>query len=144
MLEKSSRSNLAVAQVVDGVVMEVMLVLKWGGNLTALGREQAAELGQNFRMTSYPGESTGFLRLHNSYRHDLKIYSSDEGRVQMTAASFTKPFLHLEGDLTPILVSLVSRDDNAHSMLDPSGINVGKEMMDGIKANLKNVMQVCV
>lgn len=32
----------------------------------------------------------GFLRLHSTYRHDLKIYASDEGRVQMTAAAFTK------------------------------------------------------
>lgn len=32
----------------------------------------------------------GLLRLHSTYRHDLKIYSSDEGRVQMSAAAFTK------------------------------------------------------
>lgn len=32
----------------------------------------------------------GLLRLHSSYRHDLKIYASDEGRVQMTAAAFAK------------------------------------------------------
>ena len=30
----------------------------------------------------------GLLRLHSTYRHDLKIYASDEGRVQMTAAAF--------------------------------------------------------
>ena len=32
----------------------------------------------------------GLLRLHSTYRHDLKIYSSDEGRVEMTAAAFAK------------------------------------------------------
>ena len=32
----------------------------------------------------------GLLRLHSTYRHDLKIYSSDEGRVKMTAAAFAK------------------------------------------------------
>lgn len=32
----------------------------------------------------------GFLRLHSTFRHDLKIYASDEGRVQMTAAAFAK------------------------------------------------------
>ena len=32
----------------------------------------------------------GLLRLHSTYRHDLKIYSSDEGRVQMSAAAFTQ------------------------------------------------------
>ena len=36
----------------------------------------------------FPG--CGLLRLHSTYRHDLKIYASDEGRVQMTAAAFTK------------------------------------------------------
>ena len=37
---------------------------------------------------SIPG--SGFLRLHNTYQHDLKVYASDEGRVQMTAAAFVK------------------------------------------------------
>lgn len=36
----------------------------------------------------FPG--CGLLRLHSTYRHDLKIYASDEGRVQMTAAAFAK------------------------------------------------------
>lgn len=42
----------------------------------------------------FPG--CGLLRLHSTYRHDLKIYASDEGRVQMTAAAFAKvrSFLH--------------------------------------------------
>ena len=31
----------------------------------------------------FAGEGTGLLRLHSTYRHDLKIYSSDEGRVQV-------------------------------------------------------------
>lgn len=39
----------------------------------------------------FPG--CGLLRLHSTYRHDLKIYASDEGRVQMTAAAFAKVFL---------------------------------------------------
>ena len=51
----------------------------------------------------------GLLRLHSSYQHDLKIYSADEGRVQMTAAAFARGMLDLEGDLTPILVSLVKK-----------------------------------
>lgn len=36
----------------------------------------------------FPG--CGLLRLHSTFRHDLKIYASDEGRVQMTAAAFAK------------------------------------------------------
>lgn len=38
------------------------------------------------------------------------MYASDEGRVQMTAAAFAKGFLDLEGELTPILVSLVQKN----------------------------------
>lgn len=50
-------------------------------------------LERNFRPTAtnaflmryymFAGEGTGLLRLHSTYRHDLKIYSSDEGRVQV-------------------------------------------------------------
>ena len=55
----------------------------------------------------------GLLRLHSTYRHDLKIYSSDEGRVQSSAAAFTQGLLDLEGDsLTPILV----RQAHSHKM----------------------------
>uniref|UniRef100_A0A453H2L1 Inositol hexakisphosphate and diphosphoinositol-pentakisphosphate kinase n=1 Tax=Aegilops tauschii subsp. strangulata TaxID=200361 RepID=A0A453H2L1_AEGTS len=95
--------------------IEALMILKYGGVLTHAGRKQAEELGRFFRNNIYPGEGTGLLRLHSTYRHDLKIYSSDEGRVQMSAAAFAKGLLDLEGQLTPILVSLVSKDS---SMLD--------------------------
>ncbi|KAF3664626.1 hypothetical protein FXO38_10036 [Capsicum annuum] len=62
---------------------EALMVLKYGGVLTHAGRKQAEELGRYFRNNIYPGEGTGLLRLHSTYRHDLKIYSSDEGRVQL-------------------------------------------------------------
>jgi hypothetical protein len=41
---------------------------------------------QVFRLVMYPRYGSaggGLLRLHSTYRHDLKIYSSDEGRVQV-------------------------------------------------------------
>jgi inositol-hexakisphosphate/diphosphoinositol-pentakisphosphate 1-kinase len=44
-------------------------------------------------------QGLGLLRLHSTYRHDLKIYASDEGRVQMTAAAFAKGLLALEVSL---------------------------------------------
>lgn len=47
----------------------------------------------------FPG--CGLLRLHSTYRHDLKIYASDEGRVQMTAAAFAKVIFSLRK--TPLL-----------------------------------------
>ena len=75
------------------------MILKWGGELTPAGRQQAEELGKVFRCI-YPGGAgeygslpgSGFLRLHSTYRHDLKVYGSDEGRVQMTAAAFVKVY----------------------------------------------------
>jgi inositol hexakisphosphate/diphosphoinositol-pentakisphosphate kinase len=61
-------------------------------------------------MDRYGSSGGGLLRLHSTYRHDFKIYSSDEGRVQTSAAAFTKGLLDLEGtSLTPILVSLVNK-----------------------------------
>ena len=63
------------------------------------------QLGETFRQEVYADDPCGLLRLHSTFRHDLKIYSSDEGRVQETAASFTKGLLALEGaDITPIMV----------------------------------------
>jgi hypothetical protein len=32
------------------------------------------------------GKDDGLLRLHSTFRHDLKIYTSDEGRVQVSVA----------------------------------------------------------
>lgn len=32
---------------------------------------------------NYGSTGGGLLRLHSTYRHDFKIYSSDEGRVQV-------------------------------------------------------------
>ncbi|KAI5007330.1 hypothetical protein ZWY2020_050775 [Hordeum vulgare] len=111
--------------------IEALMILKYGGVLTHAGRKQAEELGRYFRNNMYPSEGPGLLRLHSTYRHDLKIYSSDEGRVQMSAAAFAKGLLDLEGDLTPILVSLVSKDS---SMLD--GLQDGTIEISEAKAQL--------
>ncbi|CAL1357848.1 unnamed protein product [Linum trigynum] len=115
--------------------VEALMVLKYGGVLTHAGRKQAEELGRYFRNNMYPGEGTGLLRLHSTYRHDLKIYSSDEGRVQMSAAAFAKGLLDLEGQLTPILVSLVSKDS---SMLD--GLDDASIEMEEAKARLNEII----
>ncbi|CAF1697479.1 unnamed protein product [Brassica napus] len=115
--------------------VEALMVLKYGGVLTHAGRKQAEELGRYFRNNMYPGEGTGLLRLHSTYRHDLKIYSSDEGRVQMSAAAFAKGLLDLEGQLTPILVSLVSKDS---SMLD--GLDTASTEMEEAKAQLNEII----
>ena len=85
----------------------------------------------------------GLLRLHSTYRHDLKIYSSDEGRVQMSAAAFTKGLLDLEGNsLTPILVSLVNK--NA-SMLDAFGkVRLGRFVSGMVKRSWQKAINLMV
>ena len=71
----------------------------------------------------------------STFRHDLKIRTSDEGRVMNTAAAFAKGFLELEGELTPILVSLVSKEKDENQsggemMLDHTGNKDIKKDMD--------------
>ena len=125
----------------DGTVIEksseILLIVKWGGDLTPLGREQAESLGAEFRQQMYPGPTGGgVLRLHATYRHDLKIKASDEGRVMKTAAAFTKGLLELEGQLTPILVSLVTVEEKSRQMLDKGGNCEIKAEMDRCKEQL--------
>lgn len=121
-------------------VTEALLVLKWGGELTATGCQQAEALGRDFRMQMYSDDKRdiGLLRLHSTFRHDLKIYSSDEGRVQMTAAAFAKGLLELEGQLPPILVSLVRKDREAIELLD--GMDSVRARLNQVKARLHEMM----
>ena len=78
--------------------------------------------GQRFRHQMYPDrEGGGILRLHSTFRHDMKIKTSDEGRVMKTAATFAKGLLELEGEIPPILVSLIYKEKDSLHMLDPSG-----------------------
>ncbi|CAN7132276.1 unnamed protein product [Brassica rapa subsp. narinosa] len=128
--------------------VEALMILQYGGVLTHAGRKHyfTDEMALNYMFFS--GEGTGLLRLHSTYRHDLKIYSSDEGRVQMSAAAFAKGLLDLEGQLTPILysidvflsflllkVSLVSKDS---SMLD--GLDTANIEMEAAKARLNEIV----
>ncbi|XP_078804555.1 inositol hexakisphosphate and diphosphoinositol-pentakisphosphate kinase 2 isoform X16 [Oryzias latipes] len=139
----------------------LLLILKWGGELTPAGRVQAEELGRAFRCM-YPGGQAGnrrslgcespidfgdfagfpgcgLLRLHSTYRHDLKIYASDEGRVQMTAAAFAKGLLALEGELTPILVQMV-KSANMNGLLDSDSDSL-TDCQQKVKARLHEIMQ---
>jgi hypothetical protein len=121
---------------------EVQLILKWGGNLTKLGEKQAVTLGQRMRHTLYPDSpSGGILRLHSTFRHDLKIKTSDEGRVMKTAAAFAKGLLELEGEIPPILVSLVHKEKGSMHMLDPSGDKDAKLELDECKVKITANLQ---
>jgi inositol hexakisphosphate/diphosphoinositol-pentakisphosphate kinase len=121
---------------------EVQLILKWGGNLTKLGERQAIRLGQSFRHGMYPdAPGGGILRLHSTFRHDLKIKTSDEGRVMKTAAAFAKGLLELEGEIPPILVSLVHKEKESIHMLDPSGNNEVKRELDLCKEKVNLNLQ---
>eukprot|EP00397_Hematodinium_sp_SG-2012_P005122 GEMP01005140.1.p1 GENE.GEMP01005140.1~~GEMP01005140.1.p1 ORF type:complete len:935 (-),score=149.39 GEMP01005140.1:920-3724(-) len=82
--------------------------LKWGGELTALGRQQAFRVGERFRRDNFPFEDAA--QLHATLRHDVKVYSSAEPRCRQTAGSFTKGFLDLRGPLPQIIVSFVRND----------------------------------
>jgi inositol-hexakisphosphate/diphosphoinositol-pentakisphosphate 1-kinase len=91
----------------------------------------------------YPDEKGGgILRLHSTFRHDLKIITSDEGRVMKTAAAFAKGMLELEGDLPPILVSLVHKDKGSMRMLDQSGNKEVKKELEDCKTRIENNMQL--
>jgi len=72
-------------------------------------------------------------------RHDLKIYSSQEGRCQKTAAAFCKGLLELEGDLTPILVSLVRKDEVTQELLEFNK-TMDSGNVPGIMTNLPKLM----
>jgi inositol hexakisphosphate/diphosphoinositol-pentakisphosphate kinase len=149
----------------------IQLVFKYGGNLTRLGEfrivarglymlsvsnyilfrrgcfgfvgeSQALRLGRRLRHEMYPdAPGGGILRLHSTFRHDLKIKTSDEGRVMKTAAAFAKGLLELEGDLPPILVSLVHKEKGSMHMLDPSGNKEVKMELDECKENITANLQ---
>ena len=121
---------------------ELQLIVKWGGDLTKLGEKQAVRLGNRLRNELYPSNKDGgILRLHSTFRHDLKIKTSDEGRVMKTAAAFAKGMLELEGDIPPILVSLVHKEKDSRHMLDPSGNKEVKKDLDRCKKMINLNMQ---
>lgn len=120
----------------------IILTLYTIGNLTKLGEKQSINLGQRLRHEIYPDEAGGgILRLHSTFRHDLKIKTSDEGRVMKTAAAFAKGLLELEGEIPPILVSLVHKEKNSHHMLDPSGNKEVKKELDACKFEINKQLQ---
>ena len=103
-------------------ITKALMIMKWGGHITHSGIEQAKLLGNTFRYQFYPpgnnDKGEGLLRLHNTYRHDLKCYSSEEGRCLKSAAAFLQGLLQLEGNLIPIITSMVWKDEQINKLLD--------------------------
>ena len=117
-------------------VTRLNLIMKWGGDLTHSGLLQARELGKKFRMNVYPRNSKGsLLRLHNTCRHDLKCYSSEEGRCLKTAAAFLQGLLELEGSLIPIIFSMVRTDKEVLKLIDVSS-DVSAEIREKVKNDI--------
>ena len=121
-------------------VTKALMILKWGGNLTHAGIEQAKLLGNTFRVQMYPStDGSGLLRLHSTYRHDLKCYSSEEGRCLMTAASFLQGLLQLDGPIIPIISSMVRKDDETAKILD-----VTSSQIPEVKEVIKKEISQCL
>ena len=124
------------------VVTKALMILKWGGFLTHTGNSQAKILGETFRVRLYPtsdDEKNGLLRLHSTYRHDLKCYSADEGRCLKTAANFLAGLLQIEGNIIPIITSMVTSDDKSNKLLDMSSDEI-HEIKKGIKQKLSECL----
>ena len=127
-------------------VTQALFILKFGGELTHAGCNQADAFGTDFREKMYVEDKDepssrgrgGLLRLHSTYRHDLKVYTSDEGRCQKTAASFLKGLLQIEGALAPILAIMVINDKTTKKMLDDS--TPAQDALDHIKIKLNDLM----
>lgn len=58
-----------------GAIKTVLIVLKWGGELSFFGYQDAIELGKKMRTERY--DDRDCLSLYSSYKHDIKTYASD-------------------------------------------------------------------
>lgn len=146
MTRKIQLKPLKFIKGVDGkdteTVSEALFIFKWGGDITHSGIEQAKLLGNTFRVQMYPsyaGYGDGLLRLHSTYRHDLKCYSADEGRCLKTSAAFLQGLLQLEGNIIPIISSMVRKDEPVLDLLDTS-----LDEVSDIKAKVKEEVSECL
>ena len=124
-------------------ITKALMILKWGGFLTHTGSNQAKVLGETFRFRLYPTsddeKKNGLLRLHSTYRHDLKCYSADEGRCLKTAANFLAGLLEMEGSIIPIITSMVTSDEKSNKLLDLSSDEIHE-----IKKEIKSKLSECL
>ena len=122
-------------------IEEALFIIKWGGRITHSGIKQTKLLGNTFRTQLYLGnKSTGedLLRLHSTFQHDLKCYSSEEGRSLKTAAAFLKGLLQLDGSLIPIVTSMVRNDDKVSMLLDASNSDI-EDLRKSVRQHLEEL-----
>ena len=121
------------------IIKEALFIIKWGGRITHSGIKQTKLLGNTFRtQLYYSNKLTGedLLRLHSTFRHDLKCYSSEEGRSLKTGAAFLQGLLQLDGSLIPIVTSMVRNDDKVSKLLDVSNSDI-----EGLRKNVKKNLE---
>ena len=118
------------------IIEEALFIIKWGGRITHSGIKQAKLLGKTVRKQIYSNGNKitweDLLRLHSTYQHDLKCYSSEEGRNLKSAAAFLQGFLQLDGSLIPIISSMVRTDEKVSKLLDWRNANI-----EGLRKDVK-------
>jgi len=124
-------------------IVEALFIIKWGGRITHSGIKQTKLLGNTFRTQLYlrhklAGED--LLRLHSTFQHDLKCYSSEEGRSLKTAAAFLQGLLQLDGSLIPIVTSMVRNDEKVSLLLDASNSDI-EGLRKIVKENLESLFK---
>uniref|UniRef100_A0A3B3BCD9 Inositol hexakisphosphate and diphosphoinositol-pentakisphosphate kinase n=1 Tax=Oryzias melastigma TaxID=30732 RepID=A0A3B3BCD9_ORYME len=110
----------------------LLLVLKWGGELTPAGRVQAEELGRAFRCM-YPG-GQGTIRVVF-----VTIVWCFHGNFRGIVVLSVQGLLALEGELTPILVQMV-KSANMNGLLDSDSDSL-TDCQQKVKARLHEIMQ---
>lgn len=108
----------------DNEVEKVQFILKWGGEPTHSARYQATELGEQVRQD--------FDLLNKSILDDIKIFSSSERRVLLSAQYWTMALFGAD-KLGSDEISI--RKD----LLDDS--NAAKDLMDKVKKKLKPLLR---
>lgn len=108
----------------DNEVEKVQFILKWGGEPTHSARYQARDLGEQMRQD--------FDLLNKSILHNIKIFSSSERRVLLSAQIWAQALFGAD-ELGSDEISV--RKD----LLDDS--NAAKDLMDKVKKKLKPLLR---